>query len=60
MFVWWPAWHCWGRGLIEEGHWEVSEIEKLRFDPFSLLQLLKDPLRRLFGKPALTCAADDH
>jgi len=60
MFVRRAAWHCRGRGLIEEGHWEVSEIEKLRFDPFSLLQLLKDPLRRLFGKPALTCAADDH
>src|ERR1700724_1196410 len=49
-----------GRGLIEERHREVPEIEKPAFNPFSLMQLLKNPLRRLFGKPALTCAADDH
>jgi hypothetical protein len=52
--------HGQGRGLIEERHWEVSEIEKLAFNPFSLMHLLKNPLRRLFRKPALTCAANDH
>jgi hypothetical protein len=52
--------HGWGHGLIEEGHWEVAEIKKLRFNPLSLTELLKNPLRRLFGKAALTCAADDY
>jgi hypothetical protein len=47
-------------GLIEERHWEVSKIEKPSFNPFSLMQLLKNPLRRLFGKPALARAADDY
>jgi hypothetical protein len=60
MFVRRAARHGRGRGLIEERHREVSEIEKPAFNPFSLMQLLKNPLRRLFGKPALTCAADDH
>src|ERR1700732_4693940 len=52
--------HGRGRGLIEERHREVSEIEKLRFNPLSLMKLLKNPLRRLFGEAALTRAADDH
>src|SRR3989442_5517791 len=60
MFVRRAARHCRGRGLIEERHREVSEIEKPAFNPFSLMQLLKNPLRRLFGEPALTCAADDY
>src|ERR1700680_3618664 len=60
MFVRRPARPGRGHGLIEERHREVSEIEKPAFNPFSLMQLLKNPLRRLFGKPALTCAADDH
>jgi hypothetical protein len=60
MFVSRAAWHCRGHGLIEERHREVSEIEKPAFNRFSFVQLLKNPLRRLFGKPALTCAADDH
>ena len=37
-----------------------GEIEEPSFNPFSFLQLLKNPLRWLFGKPALTCTADDH
>src|SRR5579872_3613808 len=48
------------KGLIEERHWEVAEIEKLRFNPLPLLKLLKNPLRRFFRKPVRTCAADDH
>jgi hypothetical protein len=52
--------HRWRQGLVEERHWEVAEIEKLRFNPLSLMKLLKNPLRRFFRKPALTCAADDH
>jgi hypothetical protein len=60
MFERRAARHGRGRGLIEERHREVAEIEKLRFNPFSLMQLLKNPLRRLFGKPALACTADDY
>jgi hypothetical protein len=47
-------------GLVEEKHWEVAEIENLRFNPFSLSKLLKNPSRRLFREPALACAADDY
>src|SRR4249920_973191 len=60
VFVWRPAWHCRRHGLVEEGHREIAEIEKLRFNPLSLMKLLKNPLRRFFRKPALTGAADDH
>jgi hypothetical protein len=60
VFVRRPPRHRGRHGLIEERNWEVSKIEKPTFNPFSLVQLLKNPLRRLFGKPALTCAADDH
>jgi hypothetical protein len=60
MFLMRAAWHGRGRGLIEERHREVSEIEKPAFNPFSLMQLLKNPLRRLFREPTLACAADDY
>jgi hypothetical protein len=60
MFVRRAAWHRRRHGLVEEGHWEVAKIEKLRFNPLSLLKLLKNRLRRFFRKPALACAADDH
>ncbi len=60
MFVRRSARHSRRRGLIEEGHREVSEIEKPAFNPVSLMQLLKNPLRRLFGKPTLACAANDY
>jgi len=49
-----------GRRLIEERHREFPEIEKPAFNPLSLVKLMKNPLRRLFGKPALTWAANDH
>jgi hypothetical protein len=29
-------------------------------EALALLQMLEDPLRGLFGKPALACAADDY
>jgi hypothetical protein len=32
-------------------------MEKARFDVFPLPEVLEDPLGRLFGKPALSCAA---
>ena len=54
MFVRRAARHGRGRGLIEERHREVAEIEKLGFNPLSLIKLLKNPLRRFFRKPALT------
>jgi hypothetical protein len=60
MFVRRAARHGWRHGLIEEGHREVAEIEEPTFNPLALLQLVKNPLRRLFGKPALPCAADDY
>src|SRR5580658_139496 len=60
MFVRRPARHRWRHGLLEERHGKVAEVEKLRFHPLTLAKLLKNPLRRFFGKPALACAADDH
>jgi hypothetical protein len=39
---------------------DVIEALKPGFNLFSLMQLLKNPLRCLFGKPALTCTADDY
>ena len=45
--------------LIKEGHRKVAKIEQPRFDSIALLEVLKNPLRRLFGKPALTRGADD-
>ena len=39
-----------GVWLIEERHREVSEIKKPAFNPFSPMHVLKNPLRRLFGK----------
>jgi len=38
----------------------VAKVEQPRFDSAALLEVLKNPLRRLFGKPALTRAADDY
>src|SRR5258708_2249210 len=60
MFVRRAARHGRGRGLIEERHREVSEIEKPRFNPLSLLKLVKNPLSWLFREPALACAADNY
>jgi hypothetical protein len=58
VFGWRPAWHCWRQGLVEERHREVAEIEKLRFNPLSLMKLLKNPLRRFFRESTLACTAD--
>jgi hypothetical protein len=60
MFVRQSARHRWRHGLVEERHGKVAEVEKAGFNPFSLAQLLKNPLSRLFGKPALARAADDY
>src|ERR1035441_5457785 len=60
MFVRWSTRHSWWQGLVEERHWEVTEIERPRFNPLPLTKLLNNPLRRLFRKPALTGAADDY
>jgi len=43
--------------LIKEGHRKVPKVEQSRFDSVALLEVLKNPLRRLLGEPALTRAA---
>jgi hypothetical protein len=60
VFVRRPARHGWRHGLVEERHGEVAKVKKSSFNPLSLLKMLKNPLSRLFGKPALSCAADDY
>jgi hypothetical protein len=55
-----PTRHRGRHGLVEEGHWKVPEIEQLRVDVTAILVLLKNPLRRLFGKAPLAGAPDDH
>src|SRR5207247_2449195 len=47
-------------GLVKEGHRKVAKVEQPRFDSLALPDVLKNPLRRLFRKPALTRAADDY
>src|SRR5262249_14291902 len=60
MLVRWASRHRWRHWLVEEGHGKVAEVEKPHFNPLPFTKLLKNPLSRLFGKPALTCAADDY
>jgi hypothetical protein len=57
MFVWWLTWQRRWHRLVEEGHREVTQIEKARFDFFPFTKMLEDPLGRLFGKSALPCTA---
>src|SRR5258706_15353436 len=47
-------------GLVKEGHRKVAQVEQPCFDSVALLEVLKNPLRGLFRKPALACAAYDH
>jgi hypothetical protein len=46
--------------LVEEGHREVPEIKQPSVNVAALLELLKNPLRRLFRKATLPGAPDDH
>jgi hypothetical protein len=39
---------------------QPPEIEQPRVDATAFLEVLKDPLRRLFGEATLTHAPDDH
>jgi hypothetical protein len=36
------------------------KVEETRFNSTALLEILQNPSSRLFGKPALTRAADDY
>src|SRR6266851_2740386 len=47
-------------GLVKEGHRKVAKIEQPCFDSVALLEVLKNPLRGLFRKPALARAAYDY
>src|SRR5439155_15376220 len=46
--------------LVKERHRKVAKVEQPGFDSVALLEALKNPLRRLFRKPALTRTADDY
>jgi hypothetical protein len=52
-----PAWRA---RLVEEGHWKVPEIEQPRVEATAILEVLKNPLRRLFRKATLAGAPDDR
>src|SRR4029077_2689064 len=60
ILIWRPAERSRRDGLIEERHRKVAKIEQPRVDSGALLEMLKNPLCRLFRKPALTRAADDY
>jgi hypothetical protein len=45
--------------LVEEGHWKVPEIQQSRVDAAAIVESLKNPLRRFFGKPPLAGTPDD-
>src|SRR5262249_10837475 len=60
MFIGRATRHGGRHRLVEERHWEITEIEKPHFNALALAKLLSNPFRRLFGKPALTGATDDH
>src|SRR5713226_5607762 len=47
-------------GLVKEGHWKVAKVEQTCFDSVALLEVLKNPLCRLFRKPALTRKRHDY
>src|SRR5262249_1943659 len=46
--------------LGEKRHWKITQVEQPRFDGVALLEVLKNPLCGLLGKPALTRAPDDY
>jgi hypothetical protein len=60
MFVRRAARHGGRHGLVEERQWKVPEIEQPRFDATAILEALKNPPGRLFGKPPLADAPNDH
>ena len=45
------------RKMVEERHWEVTEIEKPRFNSLPLTKLLKNPFTPAFQKtgPDVCC-----
>src|SRR5580704_10796160 len=47
-------------GLVKERHRKFTKVEQTPFDTFPLLEMMQNPSRRLLGKPAFTCAADDY
>src|ERR1700682_5201141 len=47
-------------GLVKEGHRKAAKVEQPCFDSVVLLEVLKNPLRGLFRKPALARAAYDY
>jgi hypothetical protein len=60
MFVRRPPRQCGRHGLVEERHGEVAKVKKPNFNFLALTKVLKNPLSRLFAKPALACPADDY
>ena len=60
MLVWRPSRRRGRNRLIEEGHWKVPEIEQARVNSVAILEMLKNPERRLFRKATLTDASDDN
>ena len=49
-----------GTGWSKKGIGKSRRSSKPRFDTLALLEVLENPLRRLFRKPALASAADDY
>ncbi len=50
MFVTRATRHSWGQGLVEEGHWEVAEVEEPSVNSVSLSNLLENPFDLAFRK----------
>jgi hypothetical protein len=49
-----------GKGWSKKGHGKVPKIEQPRVNADVLLELLKNPLRRLFRKASLAGTPDYH
>src|SRR6266481_3521498 len=60
ILVRWAAGPGRRHGLVKEGHRKVPQVEQPCFDSVALLEVLKNPLRGLFRKPALARAAYDY
>src|SRR5216683_6998638 len=60
MLVRRTARHGGRHGLVKERHRKVAKVEQPCFDSVALLEVLKNPLCRLFRKPALARAAYDY
>src|SRR4029077_8172703 len=48
------------QSLVKERHRKVAKVEQSRLDSVAFPEVLENPLRRLFGKSALTSTADDY